>query len=505
MFVLHGVILLINNILACIYGYFLLSLGMKKESSFPFYNGVFNDKRIDNRANSLLFDIINSGTVTINRCCLTHSDRIGAYRMLNNRECSEEALSSAMYQSCMDNVRTSHVLCIQDTTEFNYNAHIGRIGTNDPDIGPVTKDSHSGFFCHPMLVVDPLSHLPLGISFLKLWNRSRDKQNRRARHYQQLPMEEKESYRWIESSDKSLRNLPSGTIQTVIADREGDIYQSLCSIPNEHTHLLIRSSANRILTDEDCLLLEKMRSMEIQAEYVLEIRGHDSRKSRTARIALRYGSVRLSRPHTCPGTYPDSLPIHCIYVAELPHTVPQGEEPIEWRLLTTHPIETVEQAMECVNWYKCRWFIEELFRLVKSQGLDMETAQLESGSALKKLLLIALPAALRIMALKLGYDSKNENMQADLFFNESEQRCMLLLHQKMEGKTAKLKNPYRKYSLPWAAWLIARLGGWAGYESSAKPGYITFKRGIDIFDSKYDVFQMMDNQGYIKENEEDEN
>lgn len=467
---------------------------MKKESLDLFYNEVFRDKRIDNRATSLLSDIINSGTATINRCCPTHTDKIGAYRMLNNQLCSESALSKALYRSCHDNILSSHVLCIQDTTEFNYNAHIDRIGKCDEGIGPITKNSHAGFFCHPMLVVDPLTHLPLGISHLKLWNRHWDKKNRHERGYQHIPMEEKESYRWIESSAKSLLELPQDTIQTIIADREGDIYQALCSIPNERTHLLVRSSANRKLEDEDCLLLERMSSLAIQAEYEIEIRGHDSRKSRTAKIALRFSNLSLSRPHTCPATFVDSLSINCIYVVESPETVPSGEEPIEWRLLTTHTIDTVKQAMECVNWYRCRWFIEELFRVLKSQGLDMEAAQLESGSALKKLLLIALPAALRIMAVKLGYDSKNENIQASLFFNESEQRCMTLLHKKVEGKTLKLKNPYRKCSLPWAAWLIARLGGWTGYESSAKPGYITIKRGMDVFLNKYDMFQIMEDE-----------
>lgn len=457
---------------------------MKKESLDLCYDRMFKDKRIDYRATRLLSDITTSGMVTINRCCPTHKERIGAYRMLNNPQCCESALSEALFRSCHDNILSWHVLCIQDTTEFNYNAHIDRIG----------KDSHAGFFCHPMLVVDPLSHLPLGISALELWNRDWDKKNRHERGYQHIPMKEKESYRWIECPAKSLFQLPEDTIQTIIADREGDIYQALCSIPNDRTHLLIRSSSNRKLEGEDCLLLERMSSLPVQAEYEIEIRGHDSRKSRTAKIALRFSGLSLARPHTCPSTFRDALSINCIYVVELPQTVPQGEEPIEWRLLTTHTVDTVEQAMECVNWYRCRWFIEELFWVLKSQGLDMEAAQLESGSALKKLLLIALPAALRIMAVKLGYDSKNENIQAGLYFSESEQRCMRLLHKTIEGKTIKLKNPYRTYSLPWAAWLIARLGGWAGYESAAKPGYITIKRGMDTFLYKYDMFKMMENE-----------
>lgn len=414
--------------------------------------------------------------------------------MLNNPQCSESELSEALYASCYANIFSRHVLCIQDTTEFNYTSHIERIGKDDKDIGPITKDSHAGFFCHPMLVVDPLSHLPLGISALKLWNRHWDKKNRHERSYQHLAMEEKESYRWIECAANSLLHLPEDTHQTVVADREGDVYQGLCTIPNERTDVLIRSSANRKLEGEDCLLLERMSSLPIQAVYEIEIRGHDSRKSRTAKIALRFSGLSLARPHTCPATFPDTLSINCIYVVELPETVPEKEEPIEWRLLTTHEVNTVGQAMKCVGWYRCRWFIEELFRVVKSKGLDMEAAQLESGSSLKKLLLMALPAALRIMAVKLGYDSKDENLQAKRYFSESELRCMSLLQKKSEGKTLKLKNPYRTYSLPWAAWLIARLGGWAGYESAAKPGYITIKRGMDVFLCKYEMFQIMEKE-----------
>ena len=114
---------------------------MEKESLDLCYAGVFNDKRIDNRATCLLSDITNSGTVTINRCCSTHKDRIGAYRMLNNPQCSESDLSKALYTSCHANVLSRHVLCIQDTTEFNYNSHMDRIGKDDEDIGPITKIS----------------------------------------------------------------------------------------------------------------------------------------------------------------------------------------------------------------------------------------------------------------------------------------------------------------------------------------------------------------------------
>ena len=51
----------------------------------------------------------------------------------------------------------------------------------------------------------------------------------------------------------------------------------------------------------------------------------------------------------------------------------------------------------------------------------------------------------------------------------------------MGGKTAKQKNPHPQHSLAWAAWIVARLGGWDGYRSSRPPGPITFANGINHF------------------------
>jgi IS4 transposase len=407
--------------------------------------------------------------------------------MLNNRKCGEKELSKALYSSCERNIEGQHLLCIQDTTDIDYFSHKERIKATDANLGRISNTTF-GYLCHPMLVIDADKNMPIGFSSVKLWNREWEKPIKAPNDYKKLPIEQKESYRWISSVTESRKNLPKETMITVIADRESDVYEALCSIPRENTHLLIRSSSNRLICQDNMFLLDKMQSCDIEHTYDIEIKGNKSRKSRTARIDLRYTTVDIKRSSLTIGDYPGSVKMNCIYVLERSETVPVGEDPIEWRLYTTHQVSTVEQAMQCVQWYRARWFIEELFRVLKSDGLDIESSQLETGLALKKLMLFCLQAALQIMIIKIAYDQKREDCSAKVVFTDKQIVFLKILQPTLEGKTEKQKNPFLKNSLAWASWIIAKLGKWGGYTSQGPPGYITMKNGLDIFYIKADAF-----------------
>jgi IS4 transposase len=407
--------------------------------------------------------------------------------LLNNIKCGEKELSKALYSSCERNIEGQHLLCIQDTTDIDYFSHKERIKAADANLGRITNTTF-GYLCHPMLVIDADKNMPIGFSSVKLWNREWEKPIKAPNDYKKLPIEQKESYRWISSVTESRKNLPKETMITVIADRESDVYEALCRIPGENTHLLIRSSSNRLICQDDMFLLDKMQSCDIEHTYDIEIKGNKSRKSRTARIDLRYTTVDIKRSSLTIGDYPASVQMNCIYVLERPETVPVGEDPIEWRLYTTHQVSTVEQAMQCVQWYRARWYIEELFRILKSDGLDIESSQLETGLALKKLMLFCLQAALQIMIIKIAYDQKREDCSAKIAFTDKQILFLKILQPTLEGKTEKQKNPFFKNSLAWAAWIIAKLGKWGGYTSQGPPGYITMKNGLDIFYIKSDAF-----------------
>jgi hypothetical protein len=462
---------------------------MKDKQFEGFYKDILPDSRVEKRAEKIMADMSNFGNVVVNKFCSTNTERIGAYRMLGNDSFDHNDLARGLYRACKSNDRQVHLLCIQDTTELNFTHHLNRIREEDEDIGPVTKDDNAGFFCHPVLVIDPSYLLPVGISHVEIWNRRWNKVPKHERDYKTQGIKDKESYRWISSAKKTKELLTQATCLTIIGDREADIYDEFVSVPDQRTHLLIRSNINRRLWGDDQKLFEMLDSSATRANYHLDIRHSHKRVNRKAKMSLKYEKIKIRHPkNRSIGNNPDYVEMWAIEAKEEPETVPSKEAPILWRLLTTHQINSTEDALRCVDWYSQRWFIEELFRVVKSKGLTIESAQLETGEGLKKLAVMALQVALTTMILKLSLTS-NQDLKASMIFTDEQIHFLAIYMKKVEGKTEKLRNPYSEGSLQWAAWAMARIGGWSGYISQGPPGYITIKDGLDRFFDRYDGFQ----------------
>ncbi|MDR3337612.1 MAG: hypothetical protein LBT16_10450 [Treponema sp.] len=134
-----------------------------------------------------------------------------------------------------------------------------------------------------------------------------------------------------------------------------------------------------------------------------------------------------------------------------------------------------------MEYYKCRWIIEDLFRVVKTKGLNYEKSELESGKALRKLLIMTLMAAVQIIKLRQARDGRSEQKTGSVF-SRTQVRCMKDLLPRFEGKTDKSKNPYSENNLAWAA----RLGGWKGFASQRPPGAITLYEGWVRFFNLFD-------------------
>jgi hypothetical protein len=341
-----------------------------------------------------------------------------------------------------------------------------------------------------MLVIDAEYQLPIGISSIDIWNRPWNKPNKHERDYHNQNIEDKESYRWITSAEQTKKLLTEATCITIIGDRESDIYDEFVMVPDSRTHLLVRSRTNRLLWGEDKKLFEKLSSSEVRASYELDIRNNRKRVKRKAKMSLKYEKVKIKHPKNRPlEGKPIYVEMWAIEARELPESAPGKEDPVLWRLLTTHPIECPEDALKCIEWYSQRWFIEELFRVLKSKGLAIEESQLETGEGLKKLAVIALQVALTTMILKLSLTISHK-VNARLIFSKEQLHFLTFYMEKLEGKTEKLKNPYEIGSLQWAAWAMGRLGGWSGYISQGPPGYISIKDGTDRFYAMAEGFQM---------------
>ncbi|QOW11503.1 IS4 family transposase [Kaistella flava (ex Peng et al. 2021)] len=445
------------------------------------------DVRIQKRIEFSMNKMLTLGSSIVNRLSSLHTEKIGFYRMLSNTRFSHDDLLEGSFKLCLSNMDTDHVLAIQDTTEFNYGGLKSKLGPDDPDIGPTGSSKIAGFFCHPMLIVNPILNSLIGFSSVQIYNRTWGQPDKKERKYNQIDIEEKESYRWIKSSIETKELLPENVKVTIIGDRENDIYEDFDRVPDERTNLLIRSRCDRNIVGEHKKLYNLLDNTIVAGSVEVEITGQKNRKKRTALIDVKFTKAKICAP-TRLNVSQKNIEIYVIEATENPSTIPTNEVGISWKLLTTHKIENLEKAIECINWYKKRWLIEELFRVIKTKGFEIESSQLGDGFKLKKLLAMTLEVALQVMRLKLSLNEVNQKQ--DNLFNSNEIKFLEKVNRKIEGQTQKQKNPYNEQTLAWITWIIARIGGWTGYKSQGPPGYITIKNGLDRYHQQYEGFLM---------------
>lgn len=389
--------------------------------------------------------------------------------LANDKVTSGELIASACARTG-EVAAGRHVLAIQDTTELNHQAHAGRVS----GLGTVGNGSDVGMFLHPLLAVDAADGTCLGLAHLHHWNRT----DKAAPDYRKLPIEDKESYRWLEVAEAGKKCLSAADMVTIVADRESDIYEEWARLPDERTHLLTRACRDRTLATGG-KLYAWIDSQPAQGVHSFDAPARPGKRSaHQATLEVRFGRTTIKRPASCSDkNAPEQIELSVVEVKELPDSVVGNEAPIHWRLLTTHRVECLEDALRCVDWYRQRWNIEQLFRTLKKQGLDVESSQVETGEGLTKLACLAVQAAVRTMQLTLARDADSSARAADVFDPEEIEVLQRILPT-LEGKTVKQKNPHRPGSLAQAAWVVARLGGWKGYASEAKPGPITMLRGL---------------------------
>src|SRR5690606_8524865 len=174
-------------------------------------------------------------------------------------------------------------------------------------------------------------------------------------------------------------------------------------------------------------------------------------------------------------------PSLCLYFIEAKEVGYNGKDKVCWRLLTTIPVENYEIANACVEWYSWRWLIEEVFKILKKEGYDIERSELESAASVRKLCLLIMETVIKLFLMRLAYAEPEIELPPQSCFSEEEISILEHQIQKTEGRTAKQKNPYNKNDLKRYVWVIAKLGGWKGYESKRHPGITTLWWGIKRF------------------------
>jgi hypothetical protein len=391
-------------------------------------------------------------------------------RFLGNAKVTTAALIEGWSEGTAAAAEGRHILAIQDTSEINFATTARR----RRGLGEIGKGNGRGVLLHPMLAVDAENGSCLGLLSGQVWTRK----GRHTVSHDLRDLSDKESQRWIASALAAKPLLAKAAMVTVLGDRESDIFALYASAAEERFEVIARSMHDRKLADGTGLYAAS-EGMTVVDQRAIVLPARAQRAERVAVLELRFGAVDLARPQTKFLRHlPESLPLTLVEVRE---SDPQaGTEPLHWRLLTTHPVANAEEAWRIVEWYKWRWLIEQFFRILKTQGFQLEDSQIATADRLLKLVAIAAKAAVITLQLLQARDGRS-NQPVRLAFDANEVATLAALNQNLEAQSKRLKNPHPPDNLAWAAWIIGRLGGWDGYPSSKPPGPITMKHGLEYF------------------------
>lgn len=443
---------------------------------------------MDARGNEMVRNLFIKGSHSVRQFSSDYAEQKAGYRFLANERTTEKAIIESMGKRCSLAAKGKVVLSIQDTTEINLYNHKGRI-RQDKSIG-VTNASRNGlgFMAHPSLVVDAYSSFPYGFCHTYFYSREleREPAEKRDKHkYKKLGMEEKESNKWLDSCKSAKEALKEAEAIIIVQDREGDIYEQFATVPDGRTHLLVRAKSDRRLC-EGGKLFDKVSRCAAAGTYCIELESdkRKGRQKRKAELEVRFTEVVLKNSSR---TAQDIAPTVMLYCVEAKEKGGTGKQAVCWRLLTTMPVTSLEEALIMIEWYSWRWMIEEVFRILKKEGFDIESSELGCGTSVRKLCLLTLDAIIKIFQMHIAYTMEEEGgPPAGTSFEQTEIECMEVQCVKLEGKTQKQKNPYPKGSLRYITWVIARLGGWKGYASERRPGITTLWIGLEKF---YNIFE----------------
>jgi hypothetical protein len=408
------------------------------------------------RGAGLLARLVSVGQsgISVRRVGGDRAGEIRITRFLRNRRVTPEEMVTTARLRTLGLVRGRHVLAIQDTTSLRDDGKLDSLNL------------------HAMIAVDADDGTLLGlVDAMFLQHVGGKKRLRAVRAFA-----DKESRRWLDATCTAAELAAHGAASvTVVTDREGDIYEEFACRPAE-TELLIRANYDRTLKGGGTLYSCLDEVPELGRE-VIDLPAKPGQPARKAVLALRTRQISLQRPRRkCPGEeakLPKQVTLTLVEAREI--DPPANVPPVHWRLLTTHRATTLADAQQITRLYRQRWTIEQLFRLMKTKGFNIEAVRVAEGGPFENLTTATLIAAIQVLQMVRERDGAAGRPLDDVF--DAEDRPALeAICRTLEGNTDRQKNPHPSGSLAHATWICARLGGWTGYYG--KPGPIVILQGL---------------------------
>ena len=447
------------------------------------------DKRLGARLITLCDRFSEAPESPINQACADWAETKAAYRFFQNENVEVgEILAAHRCKTAKRASKHKTVLAVQDTSYFVYTSHPNTQGLGKISLKKgknVKKIYSNGLMMHTCLALTT-EGLPLGLLDQKIFARKlRPKKTRTGKNskpHDHVPVEEKESYRWLEALAHTRQAMGDTEVVTV-CDREADFYDFFKLSDRIACPVLVRASADRIInrnrrySEKDVVKLwEHMRRQPETGFYTIDIarrsktQHSNEREARTATVTVKFGSFRLNPPRNKMEHGKEHLPdidMNAVYVLET--NPPDGEEPVEWMLLCNLPVTSFEEAYEKVRWYSLRWRIEMYHKVLKS-GFRVEACRLASAERLTKYLTVMSIVAWRLFMITLVARTDPATPCSMLL---ADQEWKVLFLKANKNKPLPRKPPPVGHAVIW----VAKLGGYLARKSDGPPGTVTLWRG----------------------------
>jgi hypothetical protein len=436
----------------------------------------FADERLSKRLRKLVAQIGSAMGQSIPLVCQDWANTKAAYRFLSNDRVSESDILAGHFQSTRDRTAATDgpVLVLHDTTEFTYQREstnaIGitkSINSGWDKAGRLRSHTVCGILMHSSLAVTS-EGLPLGLTAVKFWTRKKFKGTaalKKKINPTRIPIEEKESIRWVENVQQSTELLGDPGRCVHIGDRESDIYELFCAAQQAGTHFLIRTCVDRLAGDGDHTIADEMEEVALKGLHRIDVSDNNNDDPSEAVLEIRYRTIRVQPPIGKQKRYP-ALTLAVIYAQE--RGTPKNRKKIDWKLITDLPVCSRADAIEKLEWYALRWKIEVFHKILKS-GCRAEESKLRTAQRLTNLVSVFCILSWRVFWMTMLNRSAPDALPA-LALTATE---IAVLDRLVSHKTRVRRKTLSHYLTK-----IARLGGYLARATDPPPGNTVMWRGL---------------------------
>ena len=432
------------------------------------------DERLSKRLPKLLDQLASDPNASISAACKDPYQAKAAYRFVGNDEVTTEAITKITREVTVENInaaKPSVLLIPEDTSDLNYTNLKKTEGLGSMGGSKALRGLH----VHSAIAIGEACET-YGLLAQKIWARPPENFGLKVNRAN-IPIEEKESNKWLETMAAAQEALPSDIFAVHICDREGDIFEFFCKANEVKANYLCRRQYNRIIEDGsgDIRLNDYIASIPEAGRITVQVPrdSHTKRISRNAELEIKYGKCVMPKPRNLAKNdeLPESIEVYFVSAVEI--GAPEGQERIFWQLITNVPTESFEDAVTRIQWYIQRWKIEMFHKTLKG-GCKVEELQSESAEKLMKLVAIYSIIALQIMLISYAARTSPDET-CETFLTEDEWKILY----RVANRTKRL--PEKPPTILEAVIMIAKLGGFLARKSDGFPGVAVIWRGLTSF------------------------